>query len=168
MRSNREKSQAAASRGQLPNFSEGELVLVAREELFGGEKRDFRWRGHRRILKVLSDYLFQVEDLRNGMLRDIHGSRLKFYRDASQDTEVIMSHVLSSETGMPVAHLLCLIESHDGLKVFVLWKGLPDSQDSSEPLERVYEDVPRILFRLLQRKNTPPQLAAKTRSILGL
>ena len=76
VRKNREKARRAASRGSLPNFTEGDYVLVAREDFFAGEKLALRWRGPRRIIKALSDYVYQVEDLRNGTVEYIHGSRL--------------------------------------------------------------------------------------------
>lgn len=165
---NRKRKRESMSKGRLPNFTEGDYVLVARNDFHAGEKLALRWRGPRRIVKALSDYVFQVEDLRNGMVEDCHGSRLKFYSDRSLNSAAILSHVLSSETGMPVARLMQLVDSPDGLKVQVRWKGLPNSEDTMEPLERVYEDVPQMLLRLLGRKNTPLGLANKARSIIGL
>ena len=168
LQKNRESSRHNASKGKLANFTEGDFVLVAREEFHAGEKLALRWRGPRRIIKPLSDYVFQVEDLRNGLVEDIHGSRLKYYHDRSLDTEAILSHVISSETGMPVARLMKLVDTPDGLKVQVRWKGLSISEDTLEPLKRIYEDVPNMLERLLKRKNTPIELATAARSELSL
>ena len=166
LEANRRRKRQAASRGELPNCTEGDSVLVAREDLFAGEKLALRRRGPDRVIKALSDYVFQVEDLRNGSTEDVHGSRLKFYRDGLLNQEVILSHVLSSETGIPVARLMRLGDTEDGLKVIVRWKGLPNSEDTEESLERVFEDVPQMLLRLLRRKNTPVSLAEKARSLL--
>lgn len=63
---------------------------------------------------------------------------------------------------------MCLVDEPDGLNVLVRWKGLPHSEDWLEPLEHVYEDVPAMLLRLLERQNTPSSLAAKARSLLAL
>ena len=79
-----------------------------------------------------------------------------------------MSHVLSFETGMPVARLLRLVDEQDGMKVLIRWKGLSKSEAILEPLERVYKDVPAMLLRLLGRKTTPTALADKSRRILAL
>lgn len=152
----------------LPKFSEGDYVLVAREDFSAGEKLALRWRGPRRVVKAVSDYVYTVEDLRNGLTEDIHGTRLKFYRDRSLDIRVVMSDVISSETGMPVARLMRLLDTATGLKVLIRWKGLPNSEDSAEPLDRVFEDVPQMLVRLLDRKSTPPDLAEKARQIVAL
>ena len=70
--------------------------------------------------------------------------------------------------GMSAARLMSLVDTEDGLKVIVRWKGLPNSEDTEEPLERVFEDVPQMLLRLLRRKNTPAPLAEKARSLLSL
>ena len=168
VRSMRERQRLATSKGQLPNFIEGDYVLMAREEFFAGEKLALRWRGPRRVVKALSDFVYQVEDLRNGQLEEVHATRLKFYRDSSLDQTVVMSHVLSSERGMPVARLIKLVNTSEGLKVLVRWKGLPHSEDTLQPLGQLYEDVPQMVLRLLQRKNTPPNLAEKARRLLAL
>ena len=69
------------SKGQLPNFREGDLVLVAHEDFTVGEKLSLRCRGPGRILSCNSEYIFDVEDLRNGHVESVHGARLKFYAD---------------------------------------------------------------------------------------
>lgn len=60
-------------------------------------------------MKALREYVLRVKDVRNGKLDDVHGMRLNFYQYGDLDQKMIMSHVLSSETGMPVARLLRLV-----------------------------------------------------------
>lgn len=168
LQENRARIRNATSKGTLPNFSEGDFVLVAREDFTAGEKLSLRWRGPRRVVKALSNYVFEVEDLRNGQCESIHGSRLKFYRDSSLNTEAIMSHVLQSETGMEVQRLMELIDSNDGMQVRVRWKGLSPEDDTLEPLQRVFDDVPQLVSKLFSRKNMQPDLVDKARKILRL
>lgn len=111
--------------------------------------------------------MYQVEDLLNGQFEYVHASRLKFNSDAALDTVAILPHVLSSETGMPVAQKLGLHDTPDGIRVKVRWKGLPNSEDTFESLSQVPEDVPDILEHLLCRKNIPPDLLMKSRSTLS-
>lgn len=158
---NRKSAREAASKVILPQFTEGDFVLVAREDFFAGEKLAVRWRGPRRVAKALNDYFFQVEDLRNGQLEDVHGTRKKFYREYSLNTTAIMHHVLASETGITVALLMRVEDTADGINDLVRWKGLTDSEDSLEPLERVFEDVHEMVKRPLSHKNTLPELAEK-------
>lgn len=84
----------------------------------------------------------------------VHRTCLKYYADDSLDTEAILSHVLASEMGMPVSSLLRLVEEDDQLFVLVRWKKLGDSEDTLEPLRRVFKDVPQLVIKLLLRKNT--------------
>ena len=100
-------------------------------------KLALRWRGPRRVIKVRSEFVYQVEDLPNGALEDIHDTHLKFYRDSSRNIDAIMSHDLSSESGMIVSRLMRLVESEDGLLVVVRWKGLPHFEHSIELFGRV-------------------------------
>ena len=165
---NRSRGREAAGRGQLPNFTEGDYVLVARDDLTAGEKLSLRWRGPRRIIKAINDYVYQVEDLRNGELQDVHITRLKFYHDKYLNTEAIMSHVVTSETGMVVQRLMRLVEDDGKLKVLVRWRGLPESEDTLEPLRQVYDDVPTLFRKLLERRNTPVHLASQAKTELGI
>lgn len=162
----RDRGRKASARGKLPNFAEGDFVLMAREDFTAGEKLSLRWRGPRRVVKALTEYVFQVEDLRTGLVEDAHGSRLRFYHDKTLDNEAIMPHVLASETGMPVQRLLRFEDTDDGLMVVVRWRGRSD--DTLEALEKVHEDVPVLLEKLLLRKNTPAHLASKARRVLGI
>lgn len=168
LKENRRRHRQASEKGQLCNFAEGDFVLVAREDFTTGEKLCLRWRGPRRVTKALNDFVYEVEDMRNGKLQEVHGSRMKFYSDSSLDTVAIMSHVLSSETGMQVARLMRLVESPNGIQVQVRWSGLSPEEDTLEDIGRVYEDVPKMLLRLLDRKNTPKDLATAARRTLDL
>lgn len=138
----------------LAKFSEGAYVLVARGTVFEGEKLCLRWRGRRRVIKPLSDYVSRFEDLRTSECDDIHGTRLKFYRDNYLDETFVISHVLSSEIGMPVARLLQLFNGDGSLFVAVQWKDLPASGDTTEPLTH----VDKLTRNFLEHKSTPVAL----------
>ena len=168
LKEHRERARKAASRGVPAGFSEGDYVLIAREDFSAGEKLCLRWRGPRRVVKALSDYVFQVEDLRNGSVEDVHASRIRFYSDSSLDSEAIFPHVLSSETGMEVARLMSLEKNRNGLMIHVRWKGMPKEEDTLEPLEKVYEDVPKMVERLLARSSISKPLANEAKIALGL
>lgn len=168
MHQQRERMRNVRSKGEFPNVLEGYYVLVAREEFFEGWKLCLRWRGPRRVRTALSDYVFKVEDFRNGKCDDIHGSRLKFYSDASLEEKLVLSHVLSSETGIRVSRLLNLCEDNGQLFVVVRLKGLPVEDDKMELLLCVYEDVPKLVVKMLARKNVPRNLHEKAHPAIGL
>lgn len=79
------------SRAVMPTSFEGDFVLVARNNFTAGEMHSLRWRDLRRVTKAMSDYVFQVQDLRNNRLENVHGSRLKFYQEISLNADAIMS-----------------------------------------------------------------------------
>lgn len=53
-----------------------------------------------------------------------------------------MSYVIASKTSMSVQRLLRLVETEEGLHVLVRWRGLPESEYTLEPVEKVFQDVP--------------------------
>lgn len=55
-----------------------------------------------------------MEVLRNSIVEEFLGSRLKFYADKDTDATAILSHVVSFETGMPVARLMKFTENETG------------------------------------------------------
>lgn len=117
---------------------------------------------------VQNDYVFDIEDIRTGDIYLLHGSRLKYYHDASIEEKSIMSHVHCSETRMTVARLMNLVKVGKDFKVLVRWKGLTPRDDTLEPPENVFQDVPKMLERLIVRKSTPDNLAREARDALGL
>lgn len=150
--SSRERSRQAVSWGELPKFCDGDYVLVAPNEFPVGEKLSLRWRGTRRIVKAISEYVFQIEDLRNRQLEDVHGTRLKYFRDSALDTEANMDHAIASETGMSVQRLMRLVDTEEGgLMLKIRGRRLPDSEDTLEPVSKIYEDVSQLLKKLLLR-----------------
>ena len=164
----RSKSRKLQSRGKPAKFEEGDFVLVAKDDSYKGEKLALHWRGPRRILKAISEWIYCVEDLRNSTTENIHASRLRLYSDSKLNNERIMPHILYSETGMPIHRLINLKKQDNEIMVHVRWKGLPTSQDTLEPLNNVYEDVPQMLTRVLNRKSPNSTLVSEARKQLHL
>ena len=95
---------------------------MAREHFHAGEKLCLRWRGPRRIVHAVNDYVYIVEDVRNRALVEAHATRLQYYNDASLDAKAILSHAISSETGMQIQRLLRLVDKPDGIYVAIRWR----------------------------------------------
>lgn len=98
------------SKGTLPNFADGDFVLIARNDFIDGEKLSLRWYSPLRIFKAMKNYAFQLEDLRNGNVEGVHCSKLKFYHYVTLNTGANLSQMISSETDMVVQHLLEIVE----------------------------------------------------------
>lgn len=92
-------------------------MLVAGEQFSKGKKLPLRWCRPGIIVKALTDYVYQVQDLRKGSADEIYGSRNRFYSVYTLDKKVLVSHVLYYETGMFVAHIKHIVDTNDGMKV---------------------------------------------------
>lgn len=106
----RDRACRFKNKESLGNFSEGNYVFVAHDKIFEGKNFCLCWQEPHCIIKPMNEYVFKVEDLRNSNFEDIHGTRSKLYPDGLLDEKVILSQVLSSEPGMPVARMLKSIE----------------------------------------------------------
>lgn len=163
-----EPLREARSRVSFPTFSDGDFVLVARDEFTACERLSLCCCDRRLVIKPFYDYVYQVENLPHGLVKNVHISRLKFYHNPSLDKEAIMSHVILSKIGLPVQRLMRLVETDDGLMVQVCWRGLAEPEYTLEPLGKVHDDVPQPFEKLLKRKNNPALLASKARPALAL
>lgn len=139
----------------------------------------------RRILSTLNDHVYQIEGLRNGIVNEAHGTRLKYYRDSSWDTEEIMSLVISSETGMSVWSLMILVglvsssskstfrfqsrgETDEAVMAHIRCKRLSECENTLDPVSKVDEDAPQLLMKLLHDRNTPVVIAQEATRIAHL
>lgn len=81
---NGKRSGEEVSKSRLPDFLDGNYVLVEQEEFFEGKIFCFRWKGPYHVIKALNEFVFDVEDLISENIDPIHGSRLKYSSDSSK------------------------------------------------------------------------------------
>lgn len=65
LQSNRESSCEATEREMLAKFSNSDYFLFARDDLNAGGKLCLRWRGPRRFVRPVNDFVYLIEELRN-------------------------------------------------------------------------------------------------------
>lgn len=94
-------------------------MVFARAEFSQKEKLCFCWRGPRRVIKALKHYSFRDQNLGSGGYINMHGSRLRLYRNADLDEKAIMPPMLPSETGMPVARLFRVVDQNGEIFVVI-------------------------------------------------
>lgn len=165
---NRERKSSQFGKRQVPNFTEGDFVLVARKVFFAGKTASLHWRDRRHIVCLVNDCVYEMKDLRTGLTDEVHTTRLKLYHDPSLDVEAVIPHFLSSETGMEVQYLMHLYEPDDGLMVEVRWRGLPPVKDTDECLQKIYEDILDQVRKLSSRRSTIEDLSEKARLELDI
>lgn len=129
----------------LPKFSDGDFVLVATATGRTGNKLALLWKGSKRIVRTLSDYTFEVQDLVAPFEVTVrHTSRLQLYRDAVRGSEEeLIEQAIHDEGGHLVQALRTCRLSPDTQrwKIQVQWVGLDEIEASWEPAETVQEDV---------------------------
>lgn len=128
------------------------MYFFGRKDFHAKEKLFLLWRGLRRSIKAIKDYVFLVENLQNGLLQEVNISRLRLNYDVSLDKEAIMSHVLRTETGIIVQSLMGLTKTEECIMVNVRWRRSFEYEDTLEPLVQIYEKEPQLLHILLRRK----------------
>jgi hypothetical protein len=142
------------------NFAVGDYVLrgvLTRER---GCKADVCWKGRYVVLQAQSDNLFEVCHLLKGDKQVVHGTRLKFFRNASWTvSEEAKEHLAYLEDELCVVdHFVDLRKRTETCELKVYWKGFEERDSTWEPFADMKEDVPDTLrdFLLdLTRTGTP-------------
>lgn len=81
------------------NFSEGDFVSKGTLQRERRRKPSLRWLGPLRVIECKSDYIFLVEDLITGERQEIHGRRLKVFRNKSFEITAKITEHLSYQQG---------------------------------------------------------------------
>ena len=132
-------------------FRRWDFVLCGKLNRHTGSKLSLRWYGHRRITKTLSDFLFEVEDLRTMDKSVVRGTRLKFFRNSSYTVTEELINQLSFQDGelCVVEKFLDLRERRGRVEVRVQWKGFEDEDPAGEDIGAIRNDVPILLSEFL-------------------
>ena len=110
------------------NFGLGDFVLKANTTRYMKNELSIRWMGPLRVTKVLSNFLFEVEDLLSNEKYISHGTKLKMFRNkdwtASED---IVEHLKYQQGEYCVIDELVDIRTDKGeAQVLVRWTGFDD------------------------------------------
>jgi transposase InsO family protein len=141
--------QKMAKEGTLENFNVGDFVLWSRvDERLRGNKLMVRWVGPFRVTEAL-EYSFIIEHLITGDKTEVHGSRLKFFDDASVEVdEEVLEHVAKQGIVLGVE----AIRDHrfnsttKQWELRISWRGLQEIEDSWEPLTSILNDAPVLVM----------------------
>ncbi len=128
-------------------------------------KQAYKWVGPRRITKVLSGLVYEVEHLLTHTIEQVYAARMKLYRvskDGAQVSKELLEHVECSEARYEIVDKLMDISGNkkEGIFVQVKWLGLPDNQDWTwHSIKDLQEDIPHKLEEFL--RNTKKKRLAK-------
>jgi len=134
-------------------FTLGDYVLVGKVSMAFANKLQVQWLGPRRITEVVSDWVFIVEDLRDGALSTHHASRLKFF--AAKDllvTQDLKDHIAYVEGGHLLEEMLgCRYDrATKQWLIQIKWLGLDMVEASWEPAVDIATDAPKVMAAYLR------------------
>ena len=120
-------------------FDEGDYVLIAR--VLPG-KLSCRWQGPMRVVRVCSEWTYEVESLTTGRRLVRHADAMRIYRDRYFSvTEELKSQLIHDDAVSLVQDLLqWRLNDMGEVEVEVQWEGLDHT--SYEPFASLAQDVP--------------------------
>ena len=141
----RAASRARNSKAQMAQFEPGDFVLYMDVWNATPAKLSVRWKGPAQVIKATSPWVFEIQNLITGVVKEAHASRLKFYAD--QDLNVdheLLAHVAHNDQGHVVESFGdCRWNPQTkAYEVQVKWRGLDDVEKSWEPATNLMEDLP--------------------------
>jgi len=153
----RQQSRERASRGQLPHFTVGDYVLVARVRQPGkNSKLESTWTGPWQVTNDDKEHVYTVRNIVTGETRDVHVTRMRFYADSALEVTQPLQEVFQSIEQQGEYHIRSIDDVRkarqgDEYVVLVQWEGLDDAEGTWEPVSRIMEDAPTVLRRALKR-----------------
>jgi len=100
-----------------------------------------------KIIECRSDYIFIVEDLLSGERNEVHGRRLKLFRNKDYNvTQEVLDHLQYQQGELLVIKEFHGIRKIDGqVELLVEWKGFTDSEKDWVAYPSLKEDVPELV-----------------------
>ena len=152
----RKRESAREARRHLTehaDFTEGDFVLRAEDIERRVNKLCARWCGPFVVIQNLSNHIFKVRDLVNGIEDSVHAARLKFYSDADLNVSAeLLDYIRYAQQGFEIEKILEYRwdRSHKIWELKIRWLGFPPDQDSWEPLSDIATDAKRTVIKFIK------------------
>ena len=133
------------------NFSEGDYVLRGIVQRESSRKPSLKWHGPFRVVECRSNYIFVIENLLTSKREEVHGRRLKFFRNKDfMVTEELLDHLAYQHGELLVIESFLDIRKHKGIvELLVKWRGFDHNETDWVPHSTLQEDVPTLLSEYL-------------------
>ena len=129
------------------NFTEGDYVLRGVMQYERTRKPSLKWVGPYRVVECRSDYIYLLEDLINGKKWEVHGRRLKFFRNKDYQVEEEVLNHLAYQAGelLVVDSFTDIRREHGVIEIQVKWRGFAEEESDWVTLSSLREDVPDLV-----------------------
>ncbi len=142
---------------QVPvNWSVGDFVMWSKPLKGPTNKTKGVWKGPYRVVRAVSDTVWEVQDLvQPDLVKPVHSTRLSFYADSAMEvTHELLEIAQHNDLGFVIDTILELKEEDNLFKLKVKWLGLEEEDSTWEMLDAVYEDVAVRVNQFLRTKKT--------------
>jgi hypothetical protein len=143
------------------NFALGDYVLMSSQLDAGRPKLQVVWKGPCRVVRVVSDWVFEVENLVTNQVSAAHASRLRFYVDSALGNVEEVKRQASHSEVHHEAKSLEELRYNDSLvrwEILVHWLGLELAEASWNLVAILREDVPAIFHKFVVKTLKNPKL----------
>ena len=126
---------------------------MARRIDHDGRKLYLRWLGSQKVIRVVSDRVFECQDLLNDFVSLVHANRLKYYADSQLNvTQELMNTIDHNDIHYSVVSKLLGLRYNRSKKYYevqVKWKGFHHEEPTLESILVLHEDIPDMLNAFL-------------------
>jgi len=154
-----------------PNFSIGDLVLV-RHASNKGHKLSFKWQGPHRVVDIINEMVYKVEDIITKKVEQVHATRINYYRadwaGKTITTKLLEDAKHSTTKFETIDEFIDIGEEKGEIWIQIKWDGLPDKIDFTwQRLSVLVEDVPEMVEDYLKQLGPSHELACRALKTLS-
>lgn len=137
-------------------FIVGDFVLKGTVQKYRKNKLAMYWTGPYKVSRVMSNYLFELEDIISGTRSVSHGTRIKLFRNSSYKvTDEVTEYIKYQQGQYCIVDSIQDIRRNNGIvELQVSWKGFDDEDPTWTPLEDLKEDIPTMVQEFLSEIGT--------------
>jgi hypothetical protein len=104
-------------------------------------------------METINDNVYRVETLDGSKSEVVHAQRIQFYCERLLLSEDFHTYEIDASEKYDISELIDIKTTTSGYEVLVRWLGFDPVDDTWEPIQSLYEDIPLILHDFLIRKN---------------
>ena len=152
------------------DFQVGDFVMVAIPERPSSHKLEAYWRGPYRVMRTITELVYEVQHLGTMKLSEAHTRRIKFFCDGELDVSVALTdHIMDQESTLYTVEAIerwRYNREKMAYEVKIKWLGFSALENTWELLTIMHEDVPAVVLEFLD--GLPDKIRTAMRNALGL